>query len=212
MAVVQRPIAVFGLFDRRGFRVTSAVALAVATGVSANAREADRGYPARQIGGWTVAASKDQKGCFLTREYDRPGKTTLLLGLEGDGTNHLSVLNANWSIRPKDELSLTFRLSSGGYDKHDAVGMAADGKQGFVTSFERKFPAYFAASRVLQIFRGDTPVEALNLDGSGAAVAELRTCIGFRGGTESAAPGARGRTGNIPMDPFAPDVARKPSR
>lgn len=210
MGVLQRPIAVPRLFDRRGFRATfAAVALALAIGVPANARE---GYPARQVGDWTVAASKDQQGCFLTREYDRPGKTTLLLGLDRDGTNHLSVLNANWSIRPKDQLSLTFRLSSGGYDKHDAVGMAADGKQGFVTSFETKFPAYFAASKVLHIFRGDTPVEELSLDGSGVAVAELRTCVGFRGGTESAAPGARGRTGKIPRDPFGPDVARKPSR
>lgn len=213
MAMLQRPIAVWRLLDRRGLRAAPAVvALALAIGMPANAREVEQGYPARQVGDWTVAASKDQKGCFLTRDYDRPGKTTLLLGLDGDGTNHLSVLNANWSIKPKDQLSLTFRLSSGGYDKHDVVGMAADGKQGFVTSFEAKFPAYFAASKALDIFRGDTPVEQLSLEGSGAAVAELRSCVGFRGGATPAVAGAKGRNGTIPTDPFGPDVTRKHRR
>jgi hypothetical protein len=155
----------------------------------------------RTVGGWTVTASEDGEGCFLTRGYDHPGDTTLLLGVDLDGTNHLTVLNANWSIEPKDELKLDFRLSKGGYPKHFAIGMSSNGKPGFVTSFEAKFPSYFAASKFLDISRGDVPVERLDLDGSGAAVAELRKCVEAQRGQPASA--AKTRSSDIPRDPFA---------
>ncbi|MET4898142.1 hypothetical protein RN629_13435 [Sphingomonadaceae bacterium jetA1] len=165
----------------------------------------------RQLGAWTVTVSKDRQGCFLTRQYDRSGDTTLLLGLDRDGSNHLSVLNANWSIRPKDRLKLDFRLSRGSYPRHFAIGIASDGKRGFVTSFEPKFPGYFASAAMLAIARGDVPVERLALDGSGAAVTALRRCVdGLR-----SPPRAQARDtvapGDIPRDPFA-HTPRHPSR
>ncbi|SDF81061.1 hypothetical protein [Sphingomonas carotinifaciens] len=166
-------------------------------------------YAARDVGDWTVAASKDGQGCFLTRTYDRAGDTTLLLGLDADGANHLSVLNANWSIKPKDRLKLDFRLSNGGYAKHAAIGLRSDGKQGFVTSFEAKFPAYFARSNELHIARGDVPVERLNLAGSGAAVAELRRCVAAQRLEAKAAKARKPRGDDIPEDPFAPSAPRR---
>ncbi len=187
-------------------------ALAGLLGLVVGAQASAQAFAARQVGDWTVAVSSDGKGCFLTRDYDRPGDTTLLLGLDRDGTNHLSVLNANWSIKPKDALSLDFRFSSGGYAKHGAVGMAADGKRGFVTSFETKFPAYFAASKVLNVFRGKVPVEMLDLAGSGAAVAALRACVGTLSAQDEAAPDAKARRPLIPADPFAPEPRRKSRR
>ena len=202
MATFPHPAAKENIDRNRG-RANYALAFACLIAMSATVHAAKRDDQIREIGDWTVTASRDGKGCFLTREYDRPGKTTLLFGLDGDGTNHLSVLNANWSIAPKDQLSLRFRLSNGGYAKHGAVGIAADGKQGFVTSFEAKFPVYFAASKVLDISRGNVPVEQLGLDGSGAAVAALRACVSLRR--------APARAGEIPKDPFAPDRS-KPSR
>lgn len=178
--------------------------LALATGLLASAHASAQEYPARDIGGWTVAASKDKKGCFLTREYKGTGETTLLLGLDIDDTNHLSVLNHNWSIKPKDRLELDFRLSNGGYSKHFAIGIASNGKQGFVTTFEAKFPSYFAASKTLHIYRGDVPVEQLSLDGSGAAVAELRNCVGIYRAKAVAEADEKKRSDPIPKDPFAP--------
>lgn len=172
----------------------------------ASAHASAQEYPARDVDGWTVAASKDKEGCFLTRTYEGAGETTLLLGLDVDGSNHLSVLNANWSIKPKDRWKLTFRLSNGGYSNQSVVGMASQGKQGFVTNFEAKFPAYFAASKALHIYRDKVPVEQLSLDGSGAAVAELRHCVEiFSAKTTTRAP-EKGRSGQIPKDPFAPDA------
>ncbi len=167
------------------------------------------GYASRQVGGWTVAPSKDGKGCFLTRIYDRAGETTLLLGLDTDDTNHLSVLNANWSIKPKDKLKLTFRLSKGAYPRHFAVGLSSEGKRGFVTSFESKFPGYFATSATLDISRGEVPVERLSLTGSGAAVAELRLCVAAQRAKPVAKSGAKPRADTIPLDPFAAESRHK---
>lgn len=168
-------------------------------------------YAVRDIGGWTVAASKDKRGCFVTRTYAGAGGTTLLLGLDVDGGNHLSVLNANWSIKPKDRWKLSFRLSSGGYPAHPVVGMASDGKRGFVTNFDAKFPSHFAASKALHIYRGEVPVEQLALDGSGAAIAELRRCVGIHAAPSAPEGADARRSGRIPKDPFAPR-AGLPSR
>lgn len=157
----------------------------------------------RDVGSWIVTASSDGKGCFLTKRYDRTGGTTLLLGLDVDGTNRLTVLNDNWSIMPGDRLNLGFRLSNASFPSHAAIGLASDGKKGFVASFGAKFPATFAASRTLRIVRGEVPVEQLTLDGAGAAVAELRACVGKRA-SPTAAPANAGKTrSSIPVDPFA---------
>ncbi|TGX54413.1 hypothetical protein E5A73_09020 [Sphingomonas gei] len=166
-------------------------------------------YPARDIGSWTVAASKDRSGCFLSRTYPGNGGTTLLLGLDVDGGNRLSVLNDNWSIKPRDRRKLTFKLTSGGYPNHAVIGMATDGKRGFVTNFDGEFPQHFAGSKALHIYRGDVPVEQLDLDGSGAAVAELRNCVGIHMAAPAARAGQARRSARIPKDPFAPDAKRK---
>jgi hypothetical protein len=183
--------------------------LALCIGLFASADAFAQEYSMRDVGGWTVAASKDQQGCFLTKTYDGAGGTTLLLGLDIDGSNHLSVLNDNWSIKPQDQLKLNFRLSNGGYTDQPAVGMVSDGKRGFVTSFETKFPSYFATSKALHIYRGDVPVEQLALDGSGAAVAELRRCVEMYRAKNAGGAREKGRSETIPRDPFAPDAERR---
>lgn len=179
--------------------------VALFAGLFAGAQAFAQDYPPRDVGGWTVASSKDKQGCFLTRTYDGVGETTVLLGLETDGSNHLSVLNDNWSIKPKARMKLRFRLSNGGYADHPVVGMASGGKKGFVTHFEAKFPAYFASSKALHIYRGDVPVEQLDLAGSGAAVAELRRCVGIFSAKPTAGADETGRSARIPKDPFASD-------
>ncbi|AQR73307.1 hypothetical protein BXU08_06300 [Sphingomonas sp. LM7] len=183
--------------------------LALSAGLLASAHASAQTYPARDVGGWTVASSKDGLGCFVTRTYRGAGETTLLLGIDIDGGNHLSVLNANWSIKPKDRWKLTFKLSNGGYSNHPVVGMASDGKKGFVTNFDAKFPTHFAGSKALHIYRGDVPVEQLTLEGSGAAVAELRHCVGIQATKPATETRDKARSDRIPRDPFAPDARRK---
>jgi hypothetical protein len=183
--------------------------LVVAAGLFASAKTSAQDYLMRDIGVWTVAASQDKKGCFLSRVYPGHGGTTLLFGLELDGSNRLSVLNSNWSIKEKDRHSLTFRLSNASFPKHLAVGMASDGKRGFVTSFGKQFPAHIAASTFLHIFRGSVPVEWLSLEGSGAAVAELRRCVDLHRGTPATEARGSGSAGQIPLDPFSPEAGRR---
>lgn len=170
-----------------------AAALVFATPVLA------QGYATRQIGEWTIAASKDGSGCFTSRAFDQPGGTTLLLGLDRDGSNHFSTLNENWSIRPQDRLTLSFRLTQRGYPDHEAIGIVADGKQGFVAAFDADFPTLIARSKTLEIDRGATPVARLPLDGSGAAVAALKQCVAAQHGSDEAAATDDG----VPRDPFA---------
>ncbi|WBO22158.1 hypothetical protein [Sphingomonas abietis] len=163
----------------------------------------------RDLGSWTVAPSTDGKGCFLTRSYDGNGGTTLLLGLDVDGANRLSVLNANWSIKAKQALKLNFRLSNSSYPDHFAVGIVSDGQQGFVTSFGMKFPSYVATSKDLRISRGDVPVGRWDLDGAAAAVAALEHCVGDLQVDPAAAPHGNAphrkkSSDGIPSDPFAP--------
>jgi len=194
---------------RAGFRAIVRpvfFAFVCATGLAASGRASAGKAASRTVRGWTVAPSKDGKGCFLTREYARNGGTTLLLGLDIDGTNRLAVLNANWSIKPKDQLELNFRLSNSSYPAHFAVGIISEGKQGFVTSFGEKFPSYFAASGILDISRGDVPVERLDLDGGDAAVAALRKCLANLQARPAAPAGTKPRSDDIPSDPFAPPV------
>ena len=163
--------------------------VAASGGASAPAHAAE--YAGRSVAGWTVAASRDGQGCFITRTFAMNGGTQLLLGLNADGTSQLTLLNANWSIAPRDRLSLTYRLTRAGYADHPAVGIRADGKRGFVAAFDRAFPARFAAARTLAVTRGKVTVAEVDLAGSGAAVAELRRCVA----------GTKDRT--IPLDPFA---------
>ena len=197
---------------RAGFRPIARpaiFALVCASGLFAGGPGFARDDAPHTVRGWTVAESKDGKGCFLTREYDRNGETTLLLGLDIDDTNRLVVLNANWSIKPRDQLKLNFRLLNSSYPAHFAVGITSEGKQGFVTSFGVKFPSYFAASKTLEISRGDVPVERLDLDGADVAVAALRDCVADR---QAKPADGKARFDDIPSDPFAPPPARGPKK
>lgn len=157
-------------------------------------------YATRDVGEWKVAAARDGDGCFMTRLYPREGDTTLLFGLSADGSNRLTLLNANWSIKPQDRLTLDYRLSNRRLLKQMAIGLASGGKQGFVSTFDAKFPAQFAAANSLAVFRGETPVERLTLDGTGAAIAELRRCVATSKTPAAARPAADDA---IPRDPFA---------
>ena len=176
---------------------------------STGANAADKDGLPRKMGDWTLAVSEDGDGCFLTRIYHRPGDTTLLLGLDRDGSNHLTVLNANWSIKPKERLALDFTLTGGSYRKHFAVGLASDDQQGFVTSFEKPFPTYLARSQTLNIARGDVPVERLSLAGSGAAIAALRDCVTARKAPLAKTTRSGDAADGIPRDPFAKAASRK---
>lgn len=176
---------------------------ALLTLTSAGAQAAGADYATRDVGPWVVSASSDKQGCFLTRIYRSPRATTVQFGLDVDGSNRLTILNANWSVQEKQQLRLDFRLSKAAFPRHLAVGIAAEGKKGFVTSFGASFPRIFAASEYLRINRGGVPVEDLGLNGSGAAVAELRQCVDRHRDMRASADAVDKDASGIPIDPFS---------
>jgi hypothetical protein len=176
--------------------------LAIAATMLVRTAPAFANYATRDVGPWLVSASSDKQGCFLTRTYPGPRATTLQFGLDVDGSHRLTILNANWSVMEKEQLRLNFRLSNASFPRHLAIGIAAEGKKGFVTSFGAAFPSTFAASDFLHIRRGDVPVEDLDLDGSGAAVAEMRKCVDRFSSTRAFSP-SKEDADRIPIDPFA---------
>jgi hypothetical protein len=179
------------------FRQVVLVAVAVALSGAAY----DRNTMPDNDHGWTVSSSRDQKGCFATKEFDHPGKTTLLLGIDIDGTNRLTILNDNWSIKSRETLELDFRLTGVSFPGHFAVGIASGQKKGFAASFGSRFPALFASSQSLHVYRGRVPVEQLDLVGSGAAIANLRTCVDTQRKGLVTGKADKGRP-SIPRDPF----------
>ncbi|WP_231621965.1 hypothetical protein [Sphingomonas sp. Ag1] len=186
---------------------------AMAIGLSAGSAASAQEYATRDVGDWTVAPSSDRSGCFLTRTYRGPRQTTLLFGLDTDGSNRLTLLNPNWSsIREKEELRLTYRFSGAAFPNRAAIGIAASGRKGFVTSFGDAFPRTLATSAFLHVRRGDVPVEELTLDGSGAAIAELRKCVDVYRATPAKATKAAKDDGRIPLDPFAAKQRRDSKR
>jgi hypothetical protein len=177
--------------------------LALAATMLLGTAPAAANYATRDVGPWVVSSSSDKQGCFLTRTYPGPRATTLQFGLDVDGSHRLTILNANWSVVEKEQLTLNFRFSNASFPRHLAIGIAAEGKKGFVTSFGAAFPSTFAASDFLHIRRGDVPVEELGLDGSGAAVAEMRKCVDRYRGTRAVSLSGKEATARIPIDPFA---------
>ncbi len=204
---VGRPRSSFGIASPIRLRNivgrAAVILLAVGAGPTLAAQASPDAYAVRSLGDWTLAPSSDAPGCFMTRDYAGAGGTTLLFGLDADGQNHLSVLNDNWSIKPKERLTLDFRLSNGRYLKQTAIGMTSDRKRGFVTRLPTKFTADLATSKFLNIDRGDIPVARLTLDGSAPAITELKRCIAAVSAPPSAATAGGNDDQTVPKDPFS---------
>ena len=137
-------------------------------------------------------------------EYEGDGATNLLLSLDIEGANSLMVDNYNWSTKDDEEYDIDYYLTAGVYDKHASRGYEHKGRHGFVTYFEAKFLTYFAASKSLDIRRGDVVVDELSLSGSGAAIAEMRRCVGLLKAKADAEAREKAKWAHIPKDPFAP--------
>jgi hypothetical protein len=192
--------------DRKAWSRGAALLLAA---VSAAASPLDAAeYRAREIAGWTVSETTDGAACLMGMEYEGEGATRLVMSLDPEGSNRLIVTNMNWSIKEDEELTLDYALSNGTYAKHPAVGMRGDGRGGFVTGFEKPFPDYFAQSRYLHIRRDGTLVDRLSLDGTGAAVVELRRCVAAVRARAAAEAREKARWADIPTDPFKPDPVK----
>lgn len=181
-----------------------AMLASVIFGVAASAAE----YRSREVGGWEVGETSSGDSCYIGMEYEGEGETLVLLSLDVEGTPYLLVSNYNWSIKDKDEFSLDYRLSNGTYTEHPAFGTKNGTRGGFVTTFETRFPEYFAQSTYLHITRDGNVVDNLSLTGTAVAVAELRRCVAIAKARTDAEAREKARLSHIPKDPFAATEAR----
>lgn len=163
-------------------------------------------YRTREIAGWEVSESSDDS-CYIGMEFEGEGSTLVVLSLEIDKTPYLLVSNYNWSINNKDKFKLNYELSNGVYEDHPAVGSKTGIRGGFITSFEERFPEYFAQSTYLHITRDGSIVDRLSLGGTAAAVGELRKCVAIVKARVDAEAREKARFAGIPKDPFSSDKA-----
>ena len=156
-------------------------------------------------GGWEVAESTDRDGCYMASEFQGPGDTTLILTHQLNGRILLGVSNTNWSISKDDKFAdLRYVLDKVAYSGGEAVAVIHnDGSKGFVTLLNADFLTDFAASKSLDIKRGDVVVDELLLNGSAAGLAQMGKCMAHLKAVEAAAAREKARWKHIPKDPFA---------
>lgn len=160
-------------------------------------------YRTREVGGWEVGESTGNDSCYIGMEYEGEGSTLVILSLGIDKRPYLLVSNYNWSIKDKDEFTLNYELSNGVYEDHPAAGSKDGIRGGFITSFEERFPEYFAQSTYLHITRDGSIIDKLSLSGTAVAVGELRKCVAIVKARADAEAREKARFADIPKDPFA---------
>jgi TonB family protein len=153
-------------------------------------------------GGWDVVEGDDY--CAITSEFEGPGDSELYVILQLDGKVIVSLSNNNWTIKEDDALELTFIVNGKAYGGGKALGAPLSGKPGFVTQFEPGFIDDFIKSKSLDVYKGKTVVDNLNLAGSAAGIAQARRCLSHLRIEQQAAAREKARWSHIPEDPFAP--------
>lgn len=161
-----------------------------------------------EFGGWDVVSGDDY--CGMMSEFEGPGETSLMFTLYVDGSNMLIVSNGNWTAEEGKTYPLDFYLNGTAYGGGASVGMKTDYgiKKGFATKFSKGFEDDLAKGTSLKIYMGDALVDSLDLDGSGAAISRMRTCLAKVRQTRAAEEREKARLAHIPVDPFSNPAAK----
>jgi TonB family protein len=179
-------------------------ALLVAAIPSAHARD----WP--ETAGWTVLEGDDF--CGMSLEFEGKGETELLVGQKIDGTTLLIVSNYGWSTVKGEKYDLTFQVDRSQFGGGSAVGSEEGGRKGFATRFQPGFWSALKTGTSLRIFRGNTLVDHLNLQGSAAAGSVVDRCLVHVRSLRDAEERERRRFSHIPDDPFAPTPVASPPK
>jgi protein TonB len=140
-------------------------------------------------------------------EYEGPGDSSLAIGLYADGRIIVANVNYGWSAeKGRTYPEVSFELNGQSYTG-TATGVEIVGKKGFAMKFGQEILADIAAARAVHVYKGDTLVDRLKLDGSAAALGVTKRCLASVRGKIAAAERERQRWAGIPKDPFAADKA-----
>jgi hypothetical protein len=182
-----------------------AVACLVAFAAPANARNFG------EHGGYEVVAIEstsetDRGGCVMAEDdFEGPGGTRLRLFrfLKDPTLIAVSVENYNWTSKKDEEYELKYQFDAYYYDR-TARGTVDGIYHGFTVVFPYDdFSKTFAASNHLHIYRGDTVVDKLSLNGSAAGLAAFERCWNYVVADDAALARERARWKDIPKDPFS---------
>lgn len=182
------------------FRSCSALAMAVLLIPSLSAPAAARSWPT--TAGWEVFEGDDF--CGLALDYEGKGETRLTVLKMSDGSATMAVTNYGWSAKKGEVYDLEFYVGTLQFRGGKSVGMSESYERtGFVTKFDANFFPAFASASSLKVYKGDTLVDSLRLQGSGTALRVVDQCVGNLRAVKASQERQRQRFANIPDDPFA---------
>ena len=153
-------------------------------------------------GGWEVF--QDSKSCGMTRVYEGPGETEMMLIKYADETVRIMITNKGWSAKQGTQYDISYLLNGTSYGGAKAVGTGDQVRRGFVSTFVASFAQDFTRGSTLRVMLSDQEIERLSLNGTGVAMALVDQClIGVRA-TLAAAERESAERAHLPKDSFAP--------
>lgn len=180
-------------------RIVSKILLGWAASLLIAAPALARDWP--KTAGWDIVEGDDF--CLMHMEYEGPGDSALAIALYNDGRIVISDVNYGWSAE-KGQIypEISFALNGESYTG-TAVGIEILGKKGFAMKFGGEILADIAAAPAVRVYKGDTLIDRLSLDGSAAALAMTKRCLAAVRTSVAAAERERKRWSDLPSDPFA---------
>ncbi|WP_241659843.1 energy transducer TonB [Sphingomonas glacialis] len=167
---------------------------------SLSAPAAARSWPT--TAGWEVFEGDDF--CGLALDYEGKGETRLTVAKMTDGSAAMAVTNYGWSAKKGEIYDLEFHVGTQAFRGGKSVGTGESyERRGFVTKFGADFFPAFASASSLKVYKGDTLVDSLRLQGSGAALRVVDQCVGNLRAVKASQERERQRFASIPDDPFA---------
>lgn len=152
--------------------------------------------------GWDIFEGDDF--CGLMLDYEGKGETRLTVGKMTDGSVIVSVTNYGWSTKKDEVYDLKLHVGSVEFSDGESIGVGESyERRGFVTKFDAAFLPAFANASTLKVYKGDTLVDSLRLQGSGAALRVVDQCVSNLRMAKASEERERQRFASIPDDPFA---------
>lgn len=145
------------------------------------------------------------RGAVAAGRHEGKGETELTVILNLDGSVLIGAENANWSSDKGQKYAITYILNGNSYSGGTTLGVGdtGDGKKSFVGKFDADILDDLAKAKFIAFYRGETLVDSLLLDGSGAGLAVARRCLAAMKRDRAAAEAEHQRFADRPDDPFA---------
>lgn len=152
--------------------------------------------------GWEVFEGDDY--CGMALEYDGKGDTVLSVAKRLDGDAIVIITNFGWSAKKDEVYDLRFFVGDQGFSGGKSIGTGESyERKGFVTKFGADFFSAFTSGKSFKIYKGETLVDSLSLDGSASASGTVNRCLAHVYGLRAAEEREKQRFAHIPDDPFA---------